>query len=173
MTILFIIETLFIFCRSCRNLPLKRKESQKGHCAGDFGSSIATIAAIIIAILVIFLGEMFKEKGTDSQLGTQVFLVYGLGILFVSIFLSFDDRFSNFIQKKALYYSFYSLIGAILSIYVGPKLDNIALFYQSLIDPKVIILFFSLVIVMIFHLSRYGLPELVVRSKLKTSKMRE
>ncbi len=146
LNIMFILETVIMYLKN-RKSP-ENEEYDKYEClTKTLKNNALTLAALTIAILAFFR--------LDSHAGTQTLLIYGLSLLFVSSFLQEFSGLKNiigFIQRRTLYYWFYSIILAILTLYVNPSLT-----YNFNFTGVVVVLLLSMFLVFATHLYSFCL----------------
>ena len=150
MSLLFLVEISILFFRDRRyNHPPKKNEYEKYFSlTRALTNNTLTLATLTIAILLLFVIQ-------GSHVGTQTLLIYGLSLLFLSAFLNEFvglKKIVYFVQRRILHYWFYSIILAILTIYVNPLF-----FYASSFDAIFVILVITFIFVVITHIYSFYL----------------
>lgn len=144
--LVLIMASFFIFSAllllSCQNIRKKKEKNSDNVNCSKPREIIFALAALTITILAIFIqNDVAKEDGKNTHIGTQIFLVYGLAVLFFSAFFS-----SPLIHREAIYHWSYSTIFAILSIYIDPTLN-----FKSRFAIIVFLLLVALVTIFCLH----------------------
>ncbi len=169
MLFFFVIELAIVFCKQKGYLhpPVKEKEKLYFDLTKSKADRALTLGSFTITILAIFLTSLLGDKTKGYYVGTQAFLIYGLVILLISFFL--QQEFSkilvgvNYIQRRIFYHWFYSIVFAILSIYIST--ENLS--FNNNVICYILIISFS--VVLFFHLFSF-LSE-VGAIKIRNSKI--
>lgn len=148
--IIFLLEIILLYLGNKENDKPPKKEEYEKYISeiNSINNYIFTLATLTMAILVIFFLQ-------GSHVGTQTILINGLSLLFMSAFLrefSGQKKIVYFIRGRTLYYWFYSVIFAILTLYINPSFD-----YNKNSFGIIITLLAIFLLIVLFHLYSFYL----------------